>query len=423
MKYLPRLVDAELEILMRSLAALSLEGAKGVGKTATALQRARTSYMLDELDTLSLAKADPVRLLRAAKPVLLDEWQKAAEIWDLVRRQVDHGAEPGSFLLTGSSSAGTSSTHSGAGRIVTVRMRPLSLAERNIEETTISLAALLSGGKPAIEGQSNVGLAQYVDEITRSGFFGLRHLEHRALRASLDGYLARIVERDFPDMGYRVRNPALLRRWLTAYAAATATTMSYEKLRAGATGGQGEKPAKTTTQPYRDVLERLFILDPLSAWAPSHNLLSRLSGPPKHHLADPALAARLLGVDAGGLLNANNVPPSKHAEGTLLGALFESLVTLSVRVMSQHAEANVYHLRTARGEHEVDLIVESGNKRIVALEIKLSRDVTDADVRHLHWLRHQIGDMMADAAVISTGPYAYRRPDGIAVIPASLLGP
>lgn len=129
-----------------------------------------------------------------------------------------------------------------------------------------------------------------------------------------------------------------------------------------------------------------------------------------------------MGVDAGGPLNANNVPLSKNAEEILLGALFESLVTLSVRVMSQHAEANVYNIRTAGGEHEVDLIAESGNKRIVALEINTSRDVIDSDVRHFHWLRHQIGDMTAQAAVLFTGPYAYRRPEGTAVIPASLLG-
>jgi len=110
-------------------------------------------------------------------------------------------------------------------------------------------------------------------------------------------------------------------------------------------------------------------------------------------------------------------------DGPLAGALFESLVTLSVKVYAQAAEARVSHLRTKAGEHEVDLIVGREDQRVVALEVKLTSAVSDHDVRHLVWLREQIGDDLLDAAVVTTGPYAYRRPDGIAVIPAALLGP
>jgi uncharacterized protein len=109
--------------------------------------------------------------------------------------------------------------------------------------------------------------------------------------------------------------------------------------------------------------------------------------------------------------------------GVLLGALFESLVTLSVRVYAQPLDATVHHLRTQNGDHEIDLIVEGSDRRVVALEVKLAADVTNKDVRHLVWLRERLGERLADAAVITTGHHAYRRPDGIAVIPASLLGP
>jgi hypothetical protein len=107
----------------------------------------------------------------------------------------------------------------------------------------------------------------------------------------------------------------------------------------------------------------------------------------------------------------------------LLGDLFESLVTLGVRTFAQAAEASVSHLRTHHGEHEVDLIVERGDGRVLAIEVKLKRVVVDRDVRHLLWLRDQIGDDLLDAVVITTGPEAYRRKDGIAVVPAALLGP
>ncbi|MFZ4737619.1 MAG: ATP-binding protein [Bradymonadia bacterium] len=251
----------------------------------------------------------------------------------------------------------------------------------------------------------------------------MRHLKGRPLRAQLDGYLNHIVEHDFNALGHRVRNPTALRRWLTAYAAATATSASFETIRDAATGGQNEKPAKTTTQPYRDVLERLWIIESLPGWLPSRNVVARLTAPPKHHLADPALAARLLGVDEEALLRATPAGPPQLRDGPLLGNLFESLVTLCVRVYAQAAEAGVSHLRTRGGEREVDLIVSRADQRLVALEVKLARTISDADVRHLHWLREQIGDDLLDAVVIHTGPEAYRRADGIAVVPAALLGP
>lgn len=220
-----------------------------------------------------------------------------------------------------------------------------------------------------------------------------------------------------------MRNPAGLRRWMTAYAAATATTTSFEKIRAAATGGDGEQLSKDAALPYRTILERLWILDPVPAWQPTRNHLSRLSAAPKQHLVDPALAARLLGATRGALLENQELGPPIPRDGTLLGALFESLVTLCVRVYAQNAEATVGHLRTFSGSREVDLIVEGPTKRVVAIEVKLKRTIREEDVRNLRWLREKIGDELLDALVISTGDAAYRRADGIGVVPAALLGP
>jgi uncharacterized protein len=422
-EYLPRVVDDELDELLSALPALALEGPKGVGKTATASRRTATVHALDDPAQRSVAAADPARLLDAPPPVLLDEWQQLPETWDLVRRRVDAGVSPGQFLLAGSTSPAGLETHSGAARIVSVRMRPMALAERGLEAPTVSLAELLTGGRPAVGGRSGCRLQDYVDEILRSGLPGLRGLSGRPQGAHLDGYLRRIVDRDFPELGHQVRNPAALLRWMRAYAAASSTTTSYEKIRDAATGGQGEKPAKTATQPYRDVLERLWILDPVPAWAPTRSHIRRLTLPPKHQLADPALAARLLGVDAGALLSGEPAGPPLPRDGTLLGALFESLVTLSLRVYAQAADAELFHLRTGGGEHEVDLIAQRGDGRIVAIEVKLTRNVGEGDVRHLKWLGKRIGDELLDALIVTTGEAAYRRSDGIAVIPACLLAP
>jgi predicted AAA+ superfamily ATPase len=416
-------VDGELDDLLAALPALALEGPKGVGKTETASRRATTIHALDDPAQRSIAVADPARLLDAPPPVLIDEWQHVPETWDLVRRRVDQGAAPGHFLLAGSASPQGRGTHSGAGRIVSLRMRPMAVAERGSQPPTVSLGRLLSGERPAIHGHTDWRLQRYVEEILQTGLPGLRDLRGRALRAQLDGYLRRIVDRDFPDLGHPVRTPDALLRWLTAYAAATATTASFETIRDAATGGQGDKPAKTTTQPYRDVLERLWILDPIPAWAPTRSHIRRLTLPPKHHLADPGLAARLLGVDARALLSGDPTGPPIPRDGTLLGAMFESLVALSVRVYAQACEAGVFHLRTSGGEHELDLIVQRADGRVVAFEVKLARTVDAQDLVHLKWLAARLGDDLLDSVVVTTGEDAYRRSDGIAVVPAALLGP
>lgn len=408
---------------MSGLPAIALEGAKAVGKTATAMQRAATMHELDDLDQRVLAEADPARLLADPYPVLIDEWQFVPPIWDRVRRAVDADPSPGRFLLTGSSSPVERGTHSGAGRIVNLRMRPLSLAERLQEPPSVSIKELLEGERATVRGQSSLTLEHYTDEILRSGFPGLRGLSRRQLRAQLDAYLWRVVDRDFPELGHAVRNPVLLRRWMAAYAAATSMTASFEKIRAAATAGEEHKPAKTTAQVYRDVLERLFIVDELSGWQPSRNHISQLALPPKHHLADPALAARLLGATRETLLKGESIGPSMPRDGTLLGSLFESLVTLSVRVYAQAAEAAVWHLRTKGGRHEVDLIVERADGKVLAIEVKLGGVPRDADTKHLNWLAAELGDDLLDAVIVTTGRNAYRRPDGIAVIPAALLGP
>jgi len=422
--YLPRVVDAELDELLPALPAVALEGAKGVGKTATARRRARTTHALDAPGAQELFEADPRRLVIGEPPVLLDEWQRVPASWDLVRRAVDDDPSPGSFILTGSAAAAAGGTHSGAGRIVRLSMRPMTLAERGVGRPTVSLRELLAGRVASVEGSTAVGLQQYAEEICRSGFPGIRPLSGRAQRAQIDGYLERVIDRDLnEEVGRPVRTAPALRRWMTAYAAATATTSAYDVIRDAATPGERDKPARATAQAYREALERLWILDPLPAWLPTSNHLRRLGSAPRHHLADPALAARLLGVEAGALLGAGARGPLTPRDGTLLGQLFESLVTLDVRVYAQAAEARVSHLRTHGGEHEVDLIVERGDHRVLAIEVKLAHTVRDDDVRHLGWLKEQLGDGVVDAIVVTTGADAYRRADGIGVVPAALLGP
>lgn len=423
MSYRRRVVDTLLDDLFPDLAAIALEGAKGVGKTATALQRAETVISLDRPTQREIIAADLDYVARAAPPVFIDEWQLHPPVWDTIRRAVDEDPRGGRYLLAGSAGVAPGARiHSGAGRIVSLPMRPLSLAERGTAEPAVSLAELLTGSRPRIGGRSGAGLTAYVDEILASGFPGIRDLPERARTAQLDSYLARIVDRDLPENGLNVRRPGAVRAWLAAYAAATSTDTAYTKILDAATAGVVDKPSRATVDNYREHLRRIFVLDPVEAWVPTFNPLKRLTRSPKHHLVDPALAARLVGVGKAGLLQGAGDRVATST-GTWLGALFESLVAQSVRVYASAASADVGHLRTKETDREIDLIVEGEDRRVVAIEVKLSETVGDKDVRHLNWLHAQIGDRLADRVIVTTGENAYRRSDGVAVVPLALLGP
>lgn len=422
MAYRRRIVDDVLDELFGDLAAIALEGAKAVGKTATASRRAATVLSLNAPNQRTALAGNLDLINQLAPPVLIDEWQLVPEVWDRVRRAVDDDPTGGRFLLAGSAGVAPGvRIHSGAGRIVSLPLRPLAFSERALTDPTISLKAILAGKQPTITGTTTVDLPTYTEEILRSGFPGIRDLPERARNQQLDSYLTRIVDRELPDNGMIVRRPAALRAWLAAYAAATATDAAYSTILAAATPGQGDKPTRQTADLYREHLQRLFVLDPVEAWIPAFAPLKRLTLSPKHHLVDPALAARLVGVGKAGLLQGQGRVSA--GAGTWLGALFESLVTQSVRTYAWSADAQVGHLRTKNTDHEVDLILEAADRSVVAIEVKLSDTVQTADVKHLNWLHTQLGERLIDRLVITTGTYAYRRSDGVAVIPLALLGP
>lgn len=168
--YIERIVDRELDELLAALPAIALEGAKRVGKTATAARRAATVLRFDQPDERALFEADPERLVRNAPPVLIDEWQRHPPVWDAVRHAVDDDARPGRFLLTSSATPLGTVGHSGAGRIVRRRVRPLALAERGLVAPTVSLSTLLRGDRPGLAGRHNVTLPTLLESLLASGY-------------------------------------------------------------------------------------------------------------------------------------------------------------------------------------------------------------------------------------------------------------
>lgn len=413
-QYSPRLIDSQIEFLLANVAAFAIEGAKGVGKTASARQYANAALYLDNDTDRMIAEADPTLSTQTRRPLLLDEWQFTPAVWNTVRRAVDDGAPSGSFILTGSATPrDATDTHSGAGRILGTVMRPMTLAERLSDAPRIALTDLFDNTASPEPHTIDFGIADYCQAVAQSGFPGMWQLPDPIRQEFLDDYLRRIVDRDVAQLGVTIRTPETLRRWLAAYAAASSTTTSYSAILDSTTAGDSSQPAKTTTSSFRDVLTKIFVLDPVPAWNSVRNPLKRVALAPKHQLVDPALSLRLLGYSGKDLLT----PRASH----FLGQAIEALATLSVRAAAQAMFARTYHFRAQGGAHEVDLIVETSDGRIAAIEVKAAATITDHDVTHLRWFADTVGDDVAALAVLYTGSVSYQRPDGIWLIPIAML--
>ena len=414
--YRPRVADAAIAEALARMPAVVIEGPRGCGKTWAARNASRSEVLFDgDVNARTLAVVAPHLVLDGAEPRLLDEWQLAPEIWNQVRHACDETQRWGRFILTGSAVPPDDHTrHSGAGRITRVRLRPMSLVESGESTGEVSLAALLGGDRIAAQ-PSDAGVEDLVDAICRGGW--PRHVEMpaRTAQRSVNDYLGEICRTDISSVDGVHRDPAAVRRLLASLGRNVATTASFTTLAADAVGPRPLN--RTTAMEYLRSLERLFIVEDVPQW-PTH-LRSRAAvrGAEKRHFVDPSLAAAAMGAGPTRLLR----------ELRVLGFLFESLVVRDLRVYGQVNDATVYHYRDD-AKLEVDVIVQTGDGRWMAAEVKLGGpDAVDEAARSLRRLRDKVDTdrvgVPAKLAVITAAGYAYDRPDGITVLPITTLGP
>lgn len=431
MAYQPRIVDQQLRDLLDRYPAVTIEGARGIGKTTTAKQVAATVFSLERADVLQEVQANPAVIADAPAPVLLDEWHLFPAAMNTVKHVVDEGRQPGRFILTGSPGRPVGrDTHSGIARVVPLRMRPMSLAERQIETPTVSLGGLLDKASGDISGTTDLGKLDYASALLKSGYpqcFG-EPLDYSF--AFVEGYIEQLTRQDMQNEAVTARQtaPGPILRWLAGYARATATEAKFKTIVDWVHSQDGETPARATTDHYRTVLGRLGVLEEQPSWKQPSLPIPKCKTSILHHLVDPALAAHLMDIGAVNDLLKSETRNSDMAAGkSVFGLLFQSLVTQSIRVYAAANDAQVYWLATAkhksRSQHEIDIIVRNRRGKVVGVEVKLNNLVDDDDVRHLRWLRRELGSTWSDGVVIYTGSEAYRRSDGIGVVPASLLGP
>jgi predicted AAA+ superfamily ATPase len=419
--YIPRHIDELIDDYLTFAPAFAIDGIKAVGKTSSAKRRAKTVLELDRKPVQEIVVAQPDVYLASTTPVLIDEWQRLPDLWDYVRRAVDEDSRPGRFILTGSAGPGDASIHSGSGRIVRLRMRPLSIAERLRTPPLIKVDDLLAGNCTEVSGGTDADLRLYLEEIFKSGFPGIRAMNTRGQRVYLDSYLENLVNKEFAEQGHRVRKPKVLLGWLRAYAAATGSTASYQSIMDASTPGEPNKPSKSTTQIYRDILDGLWVTDRVEPWIPMETFFKYVGKSPKHYLADPSLAARLLGLTIEGFKYGDERKMLGQQAKSTAGRLFEALVGLSLQSYAQLADAELLHFRTPQGDHEVDFIIARGDQ-VLAIEVKLGESPDSNQVDNLNWFERTFCSYKVTKVLISTGANAYTRKDGTHVIPASLIG-
>jgi predicted AAA+ superfamily ATPase len=393
-----------------------IEGPRACGKTATARQVAASEVLLDvDMNARQAVAVDPALVLGGPTPRLIDEWQTEPTIWNQVRRAVDDRAEPGQFILTGSAVPADDVTrHTGAGRISRLRMRPMSLFEAGRSTGGISLTEMLAGGLSS-SAASGLTVADLAEEVARGGWPGLRRRSIPDGLLAVRDYLDEIVRVDVGRLEATRRDPNRVARLLASLARNVATHAAATTL-AKDTGGVDGPLKDDTVREYLGALERLMVVEDQPAWAPHLRSKQRLRTAPKRQFVDPSLAAAALRATPDRLLK----------DLSLFGFLFESLVVRDLRVYAQAADARVLQYRDSDGL-EVDAIVEAGDGRWMAFEVKLGQGQIDGAAASLAQFAARIdtqrcGSPAMMGVIVATG-YGYLREDGVAVIPIGALGP
>lgn len=401
---------------MSAMGAVLIDGAKAVGKTATASHVARTVLRLDvDRAARSALEAYPEQLFTQPTPILFDEWQEAPAIWNLVRRAVDDNKEKGLYVLTGSArSRDDAKLHSGAGRIGRLRMRPMSLLETGHSTGSVSLAELLRGAEP-----TGVPAVLSIPDIARrmviGGWPDLLNADEAEAREWLFDYVRTVADVDIPGLGLR-RNPDNIMRLFASLGRLAASPLNRTAI-ATEVGGDRGPVATETLSNYFDALERLMLIEPLPAWRPHMRSKSRLRTTPVHHFVDPSLGLAALGSGTQAML----------ADLEATGLHFESLVVRDLRTYAQGMGATLSSWRDSQTGAEVDVVLELPDGGWAAFEIKIGETAADAAAASLRRFAGRVdtarhGDALA-LAVITGGRFAYRRPDGVNVVPITALGP
>lgn len=420
-EYNYRIVDSLLQDKLEAKGAVLIEGPKWCGKTTTATQKAASILHMDnptEKDqNLDLAKLNPLRLLKGAAPRLIDEWQIAPTLWDSIRYEVDQREEMGQFILTGSAVPADTKeiNHSGTGRFSWLMMRPMSLYESKESTGEISLKELFDENTN-IDGENPNDIENLAFLICRGGWPGAIDLKEKpALQQAFD-YLDGVVKSDINRADGIEKNEERVRRIMRSFArnqgSQTPTTAIANDILANDSSSVNED----TVQTYIKALKKIFVIEDMPAWNPNLRSKSAIRTSDTRYYVDPSIASASLGLGPDDLLNDLNT----------FGLLFETLCVRDLRIFAESINGSVYHYRDNTGL-ECDAVIHLRNGKYGLIEIKLGgNDLIEEGAKTLKKLKDCIDTTKMNKpsflmVLTGIGKYAYKREDGVLVVPIGVL--
>jgi hypothetical protein len=420
-EYKPRIADKLLARKLAGKGAVLLEGAKWCGKTTTAEQIAKSVVYMSETgkttQNIQLAMMNPKILLRGDKPRLIDEWQVAPQLWDSIRFESDHSDSLGLFILTGSSVPADMSSviHSGTGRFGWLKMRPMSLWESGESTGEVSLNDLFEG-KDDIGGISNLDLERVAFIACRGGWpLAVSMPDEVALDQAFD-YLSAVEKRDIQAADGVDRDPSKVHRLLRSYARHQGAQVSLAMLRADLINNESESLDEDTISSYIKALKSIFVIEDVESWNPNLRSKTAIRSSDTRYFTDPSIATAALGIGPNDLI----------ADLETFGLIFETLCMRDLRVFAEVLNGAVYHYRDKSGL-ECDAVIHLRNGSYGLIEIKLGGDkLIEEGVSTLTKLAERIDTTKMKApsflmVLTATGAYAYRRKDGVYVVPIGCL--
>lgn len=420
--YKYRILDKVLAKRLKSIGAVLIEGPKWCGKTTTSEKLAQSViYMSDPANKnqyLEMAEINPQRLLEGATPRLIDEWQLAPKLWDAVRYEVDHRDELGQFILTGSSVPPSDKEiyHTGTGRFSWLLMRPMSLFESQESSGEVSLEDLFKT-PVEISGKNNLSIEKLAFLVCRGGWPRATNIEdEEAALEQAYSYYEAVVRSDISRADGVNRDTERARKLMRSYARHQGTQATRQVIINDIILNDNDKIDLSTIHSYLNALRKIFVIEDMEAWSPNLRSKTAIRTSETRYFIDPSIAVAALGIGPNDLLSDLNT----------FGLLFETLCVRDLRVFVDYLNGKVYHYRDKNGL-ECDAVVHLRNGSYGLVEIKLGGDrLIEEAVANLKKLESILdSDKMKKPAFLmvltGVGEYAYRRKDGIYIVPVGCL--
>lgn len=420
--YYKRLIEKDIELKLRTSGAVVVAGPKFCGKTTTCMLYQKSFVKLNTKQTITMARMNPKWALEGEKPRLIDEWQKAPDLWNQIKDDLDFDYQFGKFILTGSSTPAdkTEVHHSGAGRIAPVKMRPMSLWESQESKGTVSLIELFDEKSDyPWDLNSEISLEDIAFLICRGGWpISVRAPKDIAVEITKNYYNGLFVFEDCENERFRNKKPEVLKMILKSYARHISTEAAISTIIADVRQSNERTMDPKTFDDYMEALKDLYVIEDLPAWNPNIRSKTIIRSTPTRHFIDTSIACRALGVSPNDLMN----------DLESFGLFFEDFAVRDLSIYANAIGGTVTHYRDDTGL-ECDAVVHLEDGRWGAIEIKLGGDeLIEHGAQSLKNLRDKITSISEERApsflmVLTAVGSAYRREDGVYVAPINLLKP